>query len=111
MPTTLPPTINFTDPTGLSKLLVSQSVPASKPISLSLYPARYWIANTFFRWAIISQNGTARKIFESTPRPTRVGTIPLPPMGRQIILTFPPNYKERTGGGRPIRGQLWPRTR
>jgi hypothetical protein len=41
----------------------------------------------------------------------QVKTIPLPPMGRQMLLTFPPVYKERGGSGnaRPTTGQLWPR--
>ncbi len=44
-----------------------------------------------------------------------VGTVttpraPLPPMGRQVILTFPPIYKERGGGTtRQLVGQTWPR--
>ena len=111
MPTTLPPTINFTDPTGLSILLIPQNVVVSTTFSLSVSAVRYQTVHTFFRWSTLLQSGTTKKIFESTPRPTRAGTIPLPPMGRQIILTFPPNYKERTGAGRPIKGQLWPRTR
>lgn len=34
--------------------------------------------------------------------------LPPPPMGRQIILTFPPIYKERGGSTAITTGQLYP---
>jgi len=34
--------------------------------------------------------------------------IPPPPMGRQIILTFPPIYKEKGGSTAITTGQLYP---
>lgn len=35
--------------------------------------------------------------------------LPPPPMGRQILLTFPPIYKERGGSVRDMVAQTWPR--
>jgi len=104
------PTTNFSNPTGLSKLLVS--LPASKPkkacISLSVYKAS--LPHVFIRFGILLQNGIVRKVISGT-RPPIIGKLPLFPTGKQIILTFPPNYRLRSGGIRPLKGQLWPRTR
>ena len=110
MPT---PATNFSDPTGLSRLLTSLPALTAKPkvFNISLTPSKCFFNHIFFRFGILAQNGTVRKLLTGTSKPTKLGKIPQLPTGRQIIITFPPNYRLRGVGGRPLKGQLWPRTR
>ncbi len=91
----------------LSKL-GSQAIPTPPipEIVIACGKALVQAPHAFFRWQtkIRLQDGPA-----TNPLPTP--RIPLPPMGRQALLTFPPIYKERVNAthNRPTSGQTWPR--
>lgn len=90
---------NFTDPTGLSAM--TASVPMVQPGLPSLgFGLLAWMPFTFIPWAMVLPGALARPLTAGM-----VPRIPIPPMGRQILLTFPPIYRER--GGNAI-GQLYP---
>ncbi len=92
----------------LSKL-GSQAIPTPTipKIVIACGKALVQAPHAFFRWQtkIQLQEGPATRPLLMTPR------IPLPPMGRQALLTFPPIYKERGNAtrNRPTSGQTWPR--
>ena len=105
------PSSAFINPTGLS-LFVSQNKPVNTNITnLPLMQTKCFFPNTFFKFSIVGLGNILPRMLTGTNKPVLVGRIPRFPTGRQIILTFPPNYKLRSGAGRPLRGQLWPRTR
>ena len=94
----------FQDPTGLARL--------GDPLSLLLGP----IEGRFHTAAQIPQRPFAR-VMVGPPVPlvqTHVPPqiqIPPPPMGRVVLSTFPPIYKERWATARPATGQIQPRGR
>lgn len=100
------PTKNFQDPTGKSGMLAPLPSPRQPRISvpfggaLTILP---WVSN---RWSI-NLPGIGFGIAPQSPKQPR---IPIPPMGRQMLLTFPPIYRERgAAANRPAEGQTWPR--
>lgn len=103
------PTKNFTDPTGTSILLIAQ-VPLMFPsITINAMAFKYKEVYQFFKFGLMRQGGVVGKILtKDTPN---IPSIPKSPMMKQLILTFPPVYKERSNRERPLKGQLWPRTR
>lgn len=104
------PVKNFSQPTGLS-LLVSSAVPhVVKTPQLAAYPYLRRELFVFFKFGLMIQSGVIG-IIGTNKLPQMRTKIPLPPMMRQMLITFPPIYKTRTGRLRPLKGQLWPRTR
>ena len=94
------PTINFTDPNGLSAFF-SVNVPVSSVSLVSLLPSLVLLPNVFCRWSLLCPGHSCPPLaLGANPR------IPLPPMGRQVVLTFPPIYKERPKGR--TEGQIFP---
>lgn len=95
----------FIDPTFLSRLGPSTPI---KPLYLKLSTPKPGVGAQ-----VVVQTPEARVI----PIPLVAGPakdklhlfpkVPTPPMGRQIIITFPPIYKERGAGGFTT-GQLYP---
>ena len=104
------PVKNFTAPTGLS-ILISAPVPFKVAKVVSIYSMPYlrrWVF-TFYKFGLTIA-GCAKPVLISKPQAIRNG-FPRPPMMRLMMVTFPPIYKTRTGRARPLKGQLWPRTR
>ena len=64
---------------------------------------------TFFRFGIIQQSILISVGIKSSPRLLR--PMQNVSVSRLMLVTFPPIYKTRTGRARPLKGQLWPRTR
>lgn len=95
------PAKNFSDPTGISALFSALPVPARAPLTIGLVSSKL-LPNSFCRWALLRIGALARPLTAGT-----IPRIPTPPMGRQIVLTFPSIYKER-GGGVYATGQLYP---
>jgi hypothetical protein len=100
----------FTQPTNLS-IIFDNPMPQlvlTPRISAFSYNRREIFA--FFKFGLVKQSGTINVI--GTSKITKIQIrLPLPPMIRQVLVTFPPIYKTRTGRARPLKGQLWPRTR
>jgi hypothetical protein len=104
------PVKNFSQPTGLS-LLVSNMIPQiSRTPRLLAFPYVRREIFVFFKFGLVMQSGTIN-IIGTTKLQKALIKLPLPPMMRQVLVTFPPIYKTRTGRARPLKGQLWPRTR
>ncbi len=108
------PSKNFIDPTYLGLYgqyssfctFIKINYVSSSPIDKIPH-----FANESLRIPYVLNSGTSIGVSNLKPR------IPTPPMGRQVILTFPPIYRERPGGTttvvtvptRPSSGQVWPR--
>ena len=105
------PTINFSDTNTLSRLVVSLPIPKLSILKMTLSHSLCHFSHIFIKWEMIANFGTTRTLVMNIPKPTKLGKLPLLPIGRQIIITFPPIYKDRSSARRPLRGQLWPRTR
>lgn len=93
------PTKNFQNPTTLSRLGPVMPVNAVAP-RLAVMLTAGFLPNNFHKWWTVQVDVQGpRSGGQMTPR------IPIPPMGRQLILTFPPIYKSRQG----IKiGQIYP---
>jgi len=100
---------NFGTLNGLTQILTPMPVVVI-PISLQSIFYLYRRVFVFFKFGLVKQAGTIQSIGirkpVSSPR-----TIPMAPLIKQMLVTFPPIYKTRTGRVRPLKGQLWPRTR
>lgn len=103
------PVLAFTDPTVLSWFGSNLVPPAAPPLldkQLLRSPSAAWLVQ------IQEQNRLPFVCQPGRTLPTAFATkIPTPPMGRMIVLTFPPIYKERINNtvNRPQLGQIWPR--
>lgn|SRR5574340_621505 len=102
------PVKNFTDPTGVFRMLSSRSIPITAGISIIKEPGRMQIvflpkaaSYLMFQGPADIQAGDKRVGITNEVR----SKLPPPPMGRQILLTFPPIYKERAGA---TIGQVYP---
>lgn len=93
------PTKNFQDPTTLSRMGPVMPVNAVVP-RLAVMLTAGWMPHNFHPWVLVQGGVQGPRVGgQMTPR------IPTPPMGRQLILTFPPIYKSRQG----IKiGQIYP---
>ena len=96
------PEKKFLDPVGLSQMGACFA-PGLVPI-----PERYrtasWIPAPAFAHLMVS----LPQRLPQTHVPAQV-QIPPPPMGRVVISTFPPIYRERGAASRPSFGQIQPR--
>jgi hypothetical protein len=105
------PTLNYTDPTALSsippqrKYINNTSIVFNKfklkrcHLSMELNPI---MLNA--RWKIVF---VAKLVRKSVPVKSSIFKSKLAVLA--LIKTFPPIYRERTGGTRPAEGQLFPR--
>jgi hypothetical protein len=95
-------TKNYSDPTGpnFGSLRVPTTFPTPASLGMNLAASMVWTKWKYEMW------------YPAQMMPPlaikTVVRIPTPPMGRQIILTFPPIYKERGGGDHATTGQLYP---
>jgi len=87
------PVKNFTDPTALSRLSPVFFATIRTPKLWSPFTQVAMLPNDFHRFTLM-MTGVASSLFFTNIRNPR---IPLPPMGRQMVLTFPPVYKSRDG--------------
>lgn len=104
------PVKNFTQPTGLSFLLTNPMPIPDVTIKLDAFRYMRRQMYTFFKFGLVKQGGTIHSIAPA-PNFTTLLRLPMPPLIRQVLVTFPPIYKTRSGRQRPLKGQLWPRTR
>lgn len=103
------PDKNYGTLSGISKMLIRE-VPAVVTInpSLKAFPSLYIKTYSFYRYGLI--NFTTN--YNITPKvKVTVSRIPQSPLMTLFLVTFPSTYKTRSGRARPIKGQLWPRTR
>lgn len=109
------PTKNFTDPSGTPFRLLDGGVVSSAWSAVSgaineagrmgfvLLPP----SAPDFRMTNAAMLAADRRVEVNNGVKSKV---PPPPMGRQILLTFPPIYKERdANSSRILAGQTWPR--
>lgn len=94
---------------GLSLFIVPVPI-TIMPIKFQALVVNYRIPYSFFKFGLIKQNNTVQPIGIKMSFTTTI-KLPLAPLIRQMLITFPPIYKTRSGRQRPLKGQLWPRTR
>lgn len=95
------PTRNLIDPTGLTRLGPSLWLPTTRPPVVA-GQTWVWATQAWFRGDIVT-------VISSVQIPQiQLGflpRVPTPPMGHQLVNTFPSIYKERQG---IIVGQIYP---
>jgi hypothetical protein len=108
------PTINYVDPTGISRMTLGpDNVPRIVPKLNGAAPNAFWtMVNSpyqYFPWQLQTVGFFAQGIKQQSPNYPNF--VALPKYFTQILNTFPAIYKERTGatGGRPLTGQFYPR--
>jgi hypothetical protein len=100
------PSKNLQDPTGISNYRDTRPVKlppihdAAKIRALGQMALMPWDRIT--KWALAIPG-----LLSPRPMPQVPVKVPVPPMGRQMILTFPPIYRER-GVAAIVTGQLYP---
>ena len=101
------PVINFTDPVGMSRFFIAP-LPLSKPriFHLDFTPQLCKLVFRFKKYAILLPMGKPQLLVLNTPKPGKTWLVT-----NLHIVTFPSVYKERGSRLRPVKGQLWPRTR
>jgi hypothetical protein len=104
------PEKNFTQPVNLSIIFDSPMPQLILTPAISAFSYNKRQVFVFFKFGLVKQSGTVNIIGNSKIIKTLI-TLPLPPMIKQVLVTFSPIYKTRTGRQRPLKGQLWPRTR
>ena len=102
------PEKNFGTLNGITPMLQS-TVPQLRPtVTLNAFVWLWRKTNTFFRFGLTHNGITVMGI---KPPARVIRPFQNISVTRLMLTTFPPIYKTRTGRARPLKGQLWPRTR
>jgi hypothetical protein len=102
------PEKNFGTLSGITPMLQSHIPQIMPTIRINAFVWLWRKTHTFFRFGL-----TKQAIVTIGVKPSVRITRPFQnvSVSRLMLVTFPPIYKTRTGRARPLKGQLWPRTR
>jgi hypothetical protein len=104
------PVKNFGTLDGITPLFEAPAPIVIPFIRLDAFTYLWRKTTTFFRFGLTHQTGIPPTVGVTSPRLSTL-IIPNVASARLMLITFPPIYKTRTGRARPLKGQLWPRTR
>ena len=102
------PEKNFGTLNGITPLFQSSTPQIMPTIQINAFVWLWRKTTTFFRFGLTRTGITLIGVKPSVRIARPFQNISA---SRLMLVTFPPIYKTRTGRARPLKGQLWPRTR